>query len=93
MQASYTVYFRVGKFFIAKDLVYKNIFIGVDSDRSYRVVYRTGTRGSLMRFFKYLFCRRLAIYPRCGMGNVKNEEPLPIYLFEWQKMPYGYRWF
>jgi len=40
----------------------------------------------MKRKLSYLFIRRMAIKPGC-CGNHE------VMLFEWQKMPEGYRWF
>lgn len=44
----------------------------------------------MVKVFRYLFVRRLAVNPY----SIKYGDFDPgIYLFEWQEMPRGYRWF
>lgn len=42
------------------------------------------------RLLKYLFQRRIAIRPGSYKHNQNVEQKI---LFQWQKMPPGYRWF
>jgi hypothetical protein len=46
---------------------------------------------NIVRLWKYLFVRRLAIDPHSLANNY--EISVNIMIFEWQKMPDGYRWF
>lgn len=56
----------------------------------------------LARLLRFLFVRRLAIVPQCAGGGAYHDfgrvSKVPSrvpqkWLFEWQKMPKGYRWF
>ena len=40
---------------------------------------------NIRRLLRYLFCKRLAVNP---MMPIKE-----IWIYEWQKMPEGFRWF
>lgn len=44
------------------------------------------------RIFKYLFVKRLAVTPYGLIGKAYGEYT-DKWIFEWQKMPAGYRWF
>ncbi len=43
----------------------------------------------IVRIFNYLFKKRLAIKPHCFYHSIIDE----IYIYEWQEMPFKYRWF
>lgn len=45
----------------------------------------------IKRFLRFLFVKRLAIYPYPQEGGKKIKKDIKI--FEWQRMPKGYRWF
>ena len=44
----------------------------------------------IKRVFRYLFVKRLAIVPFIALNDLDNSRQRM--LFEWQKMPGGYRW-
>ena len=44
----------------------------------------------IKRLLKYLFKKRLAIRPGSFTHSFNTEQKM---LFQWQKMPPGYRWF
>ena len=48
-------------------------------------------RRNAVRLWKYIFVRRLAITPYRALNDYENSNDKM--LFEWQKMPGGYRWF
>lgn len=48
----------------------------------------------VMRVFSFVFIRRLATKPHPGHLHTPNHGTnIDLYIFEWQKMPTGYRWF
>jgi hypothetical protein len=47
--------------------------------------------GLVVRLFRYLFVRRLAITPYRALNDFEDNGQR--WLFEWQKMPGGYRWY
>ncbi len=49
----------------------------------------------LVRAFRWCFVRRLAIMPMANMAGYFHVESHPPQrmMFEWQKMPEGWRWF
>jgi hypothetical protein len=54
-------------------------------------------RGRAIRLLRYLFVRRLAIdptqYRHSGETFGQTKHHPDVMMFEWQKMPDGYRWF
>jgi len=62
-----------------------------DMVSGYKATLRESIISGIKRLWRYLFIRRLAIDPE-GYSMMADEKPSKR-IFEWQKMPEGYRWF
>lgn len=66
--------------------------IGADGSKSAVDGLVGGLKRGLKRLWRYLFVRRLAVTPYAPL-NLLPGETTDKMLYEWQKMPPGYRWF
>lgn len=70
----------------------KNITENVDCREDRRSVVKRLV-SSFVRKWRFLFMKRLAIKPGVIDRRFHEKPGADIYIFEWQSMPKGYRWF